>query len=331
MNEREATALLEGLVEHVEVGAPPTSVIVRQGRRTSVRRRGLVAVGAAASVAVVLGGVAAVTWTGSESSGGPEGPSITSTSPLPEQRWREVAAEDLSGTWSPLEVLGEPVTERVDDPGWSIFFDGGRGVSASAGDGCNRFSMLFDLGEDGRIRTRNGVQTQIGCSRPPSSEPANREVLGRAARVQVGDGRLTFYDDSDAVLGVYERAWREVRFEDLSGRWRPIEALGRAVAVSAAQSFGLRFSDGELNAVSTRCAGGRGDFDLGSQGTFTLSNIVSWASNCPALPQTEPPQVDSLAMVSRAARVQVSNGVLTLHDADGTEIGRYRRAGHPSE
>lgn len=111
MNEHEATALLEGLVDQLEVGPPPTQALVVRGRRTQARRTAMTVLGATAAVAVTMGGVAVVAGTERDSSPGPYHPATTSTAPT-HPPLRDLDGDDLLGFWQPVTVLGETVSGR---------------------------------------------------------------------------------------------------------------------------------------------------------------------------------------------------------------------------
>jgi len=76
MTDHDLTDLLDRLGERTPVGAPPTEAMLGDAVRLRRRRTAWVAVGAAAAVAVVAGGLAAVTR-GSDPGGEPDGPAVS--------------------------------------------------------------------------------------------------------------------------------------------------------------------------------------------------------------------------------------------------------------
>ena len=332
MNEYEATALLEALVEPLEVGTPPTKELLARGRRTQVRRRRMTVLSAAAAVAVTMGGVAIVAGTERDASPGPEHPATTSTVPTPTHPpLRNVDGDDLLGSWQPVTVLGETVSGRGHVG--IVQFTRAEVVTQH---GCAIFTSRFRLGISGAVALGRLDERPMKCP-PGFSErnlvPDSTPVLRDATRLQIVDGLLTLFDADWTELGVYERHWVDVQPGELVGRWAPIELFGEPPSFEGtlARTMPLvRFwedhysaDDGTNDTTGALRVGESGQFDLVGRQAMTL--VGCFHTDPKGTPIGQCRKVRNPEVLDNATRVQLLDGLLTFFNAEGTAIGVYHR------
>jgi hypothetical protein len=329
MNEHEATALLEALVDPLEVGTAPTEALVARGRRTQARRRAVTVLGGAAAVAVTLGGVAVVAGLDRNGSGGPDRPAEATTAPFtPKRVWDNVTVDDLSGHWRPVSLLGEPVPQQKDWTPDGIYFDNRHRLATTTPDGCGGISGIFRLWQDGRFcPILEEPFYGYGCGRHAHPEVLNEDVLTTAYRVQVVAGVLTFYDANDTRIATYHRHWKPVDTAALIGSWKPTRLFGqrpsiqgmsiRSMPVVIFRADSYTAEDG-INLTHGRYAVGRSGGFRSWDESHTLVACGPTMADC---------GVGNPGVLIGAARLQLRRNLLTFHDADGTEIGRYQRVG----
>jgi hypothetical protein len=332
MNEHEATALLEALVEPLEVRTPPTDELLARGRRAQARRRRVTVIGAAAAVAVTMGGIALAVRSAGETSSGPEHPGFTSTLPTPTHPpLRDLDGDQLLGFWEPVTVLGVAAPDRS-----TVGILQFRRSEVVTEHGCAIFTGRFRLGNSGSVSLGRLDERPMRC--PPgffeeSLVPDSTAVLRSATRLQVVDGLLTIFDEDWTELGVYERHWGDVQPGELVGRWAPVELFGHPPSLEGILSPtmpGVRFwedhytADDGINETSGAFrVRESGEFDLVGHQFSTLVGCVPSDDEGMAAGQCK--KVRNPEVLDVATRVQLLDGLLTFYSAEGTGIGVYHR------
>jgi hypothetical protein len=324
MNEHEASALLERLVEPLDAGVAPVAAIVARGRGSRTRRRGVAVMAAAASVAVVVG---ATTLLGRPEAGTPNplppvssGPSQTVTEPV----FRDVSFDDLIGEWRPVSVFGV-----VPEPGtdWGAIWFGDGWVSTSYE--CTHWQgMIHQFGGQGVFSAMVKPTTMRSCLPGPDGswrEPDSASVLRKARRITLVGDELAFYGKGDAVLGTYTRNWLDVSADDLLGSWRPIRLFGQEAHRFNGRLPLLHFDGHWADADWVRADDGINDTSahlrLGPSGRWSVFDTsittVGCVGGCPLVRNPD--------VITSATHVQLFNGALAFFDADSHLIGLYHR------
>ena len=316
MNEHEAGALLERLVEPVDSGMAPVAVIVARGRGSRTRRRGAVALAAAASVAVVVG---VTTLAGRPESGTPNplppvssGPSQTGTEPV----FRDVSFDDLIGAWRPISALGV-VPEPGTDWGEIWFHDGQVWTSHD----CTVWHGLIHQFGQGAFSSGLKPASLMECFPGQSGlEPDSALVLRQTRRITLVGDELTFYGSGDAVLGTYTRNWLDVSAAELVGSWRPIRLFGEEPQRINGRLPLLSFS-GNAVVADDGVNDTSGAFAIGEGGAWSTGRLGTTAVGCiGGCPLVRNPDV-----IMSATHVQLFNGELAFFDAESHLIGLYHR------
>jgi hypothetical protein len=112
---------------------------------------------------------------------------------------------DLLGRWRPVVLLGNDV--RTLRP--LVAFERTQsGLGWSGYDGCNWGTGQVDLREGGVFSTSHNESTLRGCTAPGADEGTfvTFQVLERATRIRLQEGRLSFYNNDNTRLGTFIRA-----------------------------------------------------------------------------------------------------------------------------
>ncbi len=359
MNEHETTELLERLVAPLEPNEPPIWDLMERGRRERGRRRGITALVVAAAVAGVVGGTAALAGQLPDSSTGPVRPPATSPTGDPQPAERELNDIDLNGQWVPREVLGEVIDSgNAYVPG--VLFHGPRLTFST--DGCELAMGPFSAGPQGEFSVGELNYTTPYCVDEPGTfvQVPNNQVVLQAARLQVVDGVLRFYDKDWELLGIYDRAWSAVESEDLRGTWRLVSRSDRSLSLdelgqsldreelrsrALVRLFEDRYEAGDgINTTFGRYeVGDRGEFRDWDQSTTLVGclTVIEPRDGVPAYPPVEPmpvvppttqpvlrdecETVPNAEIIDAATRVQWFDkmSLLVFYGDDGMSIGVY--------
>ena len=263
--------------------------------------------------------------------------------------WSPVqAAEDLYGTWNPVEVSGRPARDAANlagDPLTLRIGDGPRGPVLGGPDAaCNQFSADFTIGQNGRLVTGDFLTTLVGCAPPEGTGFWFAAALKEARTAELSSGtpqQLRLLADDGTVLAVYERdaapsaspaAWAPVEtVEDLQGTWLATELGGEDVAgavdlrgdqlVLVVQGSGLKARDGECNYLGA-------GLQVQDEGRLVLSPPSVTAVGCGRGEGW--PAAGSAAYEAEAAHVLDPAGDaprrLQLLRENGTVLGEYVEA-----
>jgi len=307
-------------VEPVDSGVAPVAAIVARGRGSRTRRRGAVALAAAASVAAVVGATALL---GRPEGGTPtplpplsSGPSQTVTEPV----FRDVSFDDLIGAWRPVSALGV-VPEPATDWGEIWFHDGQVFTSY----GCTYWHgpthSFGGPGDFDAVLSPSEIRSCLPGAVGSGLEPDSGRVLREARRITLVGDELTFVGSGGAVLGTYTRNWLDVSAGELSGRWRPIRLFGEEAQRINGRVMLLSFYGDRVSAadgVNTTS----GTFAIRRGGIWTTSYLGSTLVGCggPCARVRNPDVIES------ASRVQFLGDLLAFFGADSHLIGLYRRA-----
>lgn len=105
------------------------------------------------------------------------------------------AAQDISGSWSAIELAGEPVR------GPSVSFDDGRLTGSG---GCNRISgSAVITGVD--VKFGPLISTRMMCDGKMEAEAAFIAALEAAKTIEEIDGVLTLKDTAGVALAKFTR------------------------------------------------------------------------------------------------------------------------------
>lgn len=117
-------------------------------------------------------------------------------------------AEDLYGTWTVVELLGQGMRSATDDEGRPFTVqaraEGERSV-LSGSDGCNVYGGMYTIGDGGAF-DGEAITTAMACT---FDEPPLLSAIAEARRAELSSGtpqQLRLLADDGTVLAIYEAA-----------------------------------------------------------------------------------------------------------------------------
>lgn len=340
-----AHTMLARRADEVEPGPPPLDRLLVAGRRRERRRTRLVWGASAGAVTVVT--TAAVAWVVADHDPGPA-PSGAPATSTPSAVGREPAtrAQLLGTTWVPVELFGDPVSQRWGLAGQLITLrfrtwpQGSRPLSWSASDGCNDWSAWFRYGEDGGYASQQVSTTDVGCvgpERDPLRTRAGRvpEAMSVGRELRNDDGVLVVLDADGVPVGRFmnvadDDAWAPLDAGALEGRWKPGLVLEPVFITRWVPSHVVTFrlsGTGLAFAWPDTCAGAPATarMRLLDGGRYTIRGEDPGPTR-DCLP--DPAATAMAAALEQGARLQLSDDAATLVviGADGRLLGTIRRA-----
>jgi heat shock protein HslJ len=129
----------------------------------------------------------------------------TTTTPAP----RPVTAADLVGWWRVLSIAGYHGPLTTPPLGEASRLQFGRGTSWNGSDGCNYVSGTYQVTSGGHIHFATGLQTLVRC-RYETPTPSSLTI---AARAEIADRVLTFFDHEGHALATYQHVTATARLE----------------------------------------------------------------------------------------------------------------------
>jgi hypothetical protein len=205
MNEERVADLLDRLVGQAQVGPPPVERVVEAGRRRRRVRLGIQLVGAAAAVALVVAGGVVLRPVLSNNGSASTPPSSTSgvNHAIP---GRPPTPEQLVGDWlmSVRPVHGPPSSTVGSKGRLTLTFRlPSSGLQWGGDDGCNSWGGQVRLGTGGAFSAPDPYSTLVGCLDKTGFSAVT--VIRHARQVRLQDGRLSFYDGANHLLGTFTR------------------------------------------------------------------------------------------------------------------------------